>query len=142
MLVYNLKVVNYGVGSKILLVAGSIIAAGIVLAVVLGPAVSSPEPPSPEPPSPEKPTTEMAGFEYDPETEADCTMRGGSYFMAAMYYICEFPVSDEGKWCTDSSQCEDICKAEDESAIAGSCGAFSHGCDLVLSNGQTHWMCS
>ena len=34
--------------------------------------------------------------------------------MAAEYFVCQMPVRDEGKSCTDSDQCQDICKANAE----------------------------
>lgn len=80
--------------------------------------------------------------EYNKADEADCASRGGSYYMASEYYVCQMPVSDEGMRCTDNSQCVGICRAESEEDSEGMCTTFSHGCDIYLDDGQTHWMCS
>lgn len=90
-------------------------------------------------------------FTYDPEAAAECERAGGSYFLAEIY-VCQMPVGDEGKECTDSSQCEDICSPdpdlysydedlEGRSDIQGRCTVFSHGCDRVLVDERVQWMC-
>ena len=71
-----------------------------------------------------------------------CGSKGGSYFIGGEYVVCQMPVNDEGISCTDSSQCEDICKAETKIDTAGICAEFSHGCDLVLNDGKANWLCS
>ena len=97
-----------------------------------------PDDPSPDP------------FTYDPKAAAECERAGGDYFLAEIY-VCQMPVGDEGKACTDSSQCEDICSPdpdiygyedlEGESDIQGRCTVFSHGCDQVLVDGRAQWLC-
>lgn len=79
---------------------------------------------------------------YDLVDKLACESRGGSYFIGGEYVVCQVPVNDEGKMCTDSSQCEDICKAETIDDIEGICTVFSHGCDLVLNDGEANWLCS
>lgn len=90
-------------------------------------------------------------FTYDPEAAAECEAAGGSYFLAEIY-VCQMPVGDEGKECSDSSQCEDICSPDPDlygyddnleglSDIKGRCTVFSHGCDQVILDGRVAWMC-
>lgn len=92
------------------------------------------------------PAAEPGG--YDPAAEAECERAGGSYFLAEIY-VCQMPVGDEGRACTDSSQCEDLCvldpdlygDGDDMEGVEGECAAFSHGCDLVLDGGRASWLC-
>ena len=79
---------------------------------------------------------------YNPFDGFTCMVKGGNYFIGGEYVVCQIPVSDEGMQCTDMSQCEDICKAETEDDTTGVCTVFSHGCDLVLNEGHTNWLCS
>ena len=80
--------------------------------------------------------------DYNLLDKSTCESKGGSYFIGGEYFVCQMPVNDEGLSCSDSSQCEDICKAETKIDTTGICTVFSHGCDLVLNDGKASWLCS
>ena len=79
---------------------------------------------------------------FNPLDQLSCGLKGGDYFMTAEYFVCRMPVGDEGKSCTDSEQCQDICKANTEDDTDGICTVFSHGCDIVLVEGKQFINCS
>lgn len=70
-----------------------------------------------------------------------CEKQGGEWIWGESQF-CRMPVDDEGKQCTDSFQCEDICKAEANDDTSGICTAFSGGCNIVMHDGKTSMLCS
>ena len=72
--------------------------------------------------------------------EKRCVEQGGEWTWGEAYW-CKMPVGDEGKQCTDSSQCEDICRTETFDGNEGVCTTFSGGCDYVLDDGDVHAIC-
>ena len=72
--------------------------------------------------------------------EKRCVEQGGEWTWGEVYW-CKMPVGDEGKSCTDSSQCEDICRTDTYDGDAGVCTTFSGGCDYILENEDVHAIC-
>ncbi len=70
-----------------------------------------------------------------------CTEQGGTWTWGEIEF-CSMPVDDEGKVCTESSQCEDICRADTYEDDTGICTRFSGGCDIVIDNGKKGTICS
>ena len=88
---------------------------------------------------------------YNPVEKIACENRGGTYSLDhgtggrddVRTWYCQMPVSDKGKECTDSSQCIEICIAENEDDAAGMCtGYYNTGCYFwEMSNGKAHEGC-
>ena len=88
---------------------------------------------------------------YNPVEKIACENKGGTYSLDhgtggrddVRTWYCQMPVSDEGKQCTDSSQCIEICVAENEDDAAGMCtGYYNTGCYFwEMSNSKAHEGC-
>ena len=87
--------------------------------------------------------TDEFGDHFIPNNLAQqrCLAQGGEWTWGEVYF-CKMPVADEGKECTNSSECEDICKVETVDDEIGICTAFSGGCNIVLADGKASWLCS
>jgi len=75
-----------------------------------------------------------------PINKQDCEARGGEWGRFGMAQIeqCNLPTSDGGKTCTDRSQCEGFCVAEETNATVGKCTAWklTFGCINIVENGH------
>ena len=91
---------------------------------------------------------------YDPHNPLEkivCENKGGMYRLDygtggrddARTWYCQMPVSDEGKQCTNSSQCVEICIAENEDDAVGMCtGYHNTGCYFwEMGNGKANKAC-
>ncbi|MCH9657428.1 hypothetical protein K0U27_01820 [archaeon] len=73
--------------------------------------------------------THLAPYEIRKEK---CEGRGGTFTMdhgtggrdTMTTWSCQIPVSDEGKQCTDSSQCKEVCETETKDGTAGMCTGY------------------
>ena len=96
----------------------------------------------------------IAYLTYDPHNPLEkivCENKGGMYRLDhgtggrddVRTWYCQMPVSNEGKACTDSSQCIEICIAETGEDTAGICtGYYNAGCYFwEISNGKAHEGC-
>ena len=81
---------------------------------------------------------------YNPVEHLACIVRSGDFVIPGVpnAFVCLTPAIDEGKPCTSSSQCIDVCIAETEESTIGICTA-SHdaGCSWFLENGKIHEGC-
>jgi len=77
------------------------------------------------------------------ENEKSCEEKGGSWERRFVGYICNFPASDAGKTCTDSSQCVGMCLTDDPTKTEGTCSEMQivYGCISPLENGRVTPMC-
>ncbi len=88
---------------------------------------------------------------YNPLEKIACENKGGIYDLDhgtggrddIRTWYCQMPVSDEGKECIDSSQCIEICIAENEMDATGMCtGYYNAGCYFwEMRNGKAHEGC-
>lgn len=81
---------------------------------------------------------------YNPVEHVACTIIGGTFVIPGVpnAFVCMTPAVDEGKECTDSSQCADVCIAEIEKDVSGICTAqHDAGCSWFMENGNTHYGC-
>ena len=69
-----------------------------------------------------------------------CVEQGSKWTWGEIEF-CRMPAGDEGVTCTDSSECEDICRTDTYDGDAGICTTFSGGCDYVLEDGDIHVIC-
>ena len=83
-------------------------------------------------------------------TEVECSAAGGRWLgvPGAEYALCPLPVTDGGKSCTDSSQCQLRCIAGEDvqvgAKVKGICqGRHNHwGCHQFVENGRAgHELC-
>lgn len=68
-----------------------------------------------------------------PQTETECSARGGNWTMLGIPYpdkpkVCDLKAADAGKVCSDSSECQGACVAPDGVAdgieVTGTCSAY------------------
>lgn len=81
---------------------------------------------------------------YNPVEHLACVIRRGDLVVPGMpnAFVCLTPAVDEGKSCTDSSQCVESCIAETEESVTGTCTAnHDVGCSWFLENGKAHKGC-
>lgn len=81
---------------------------------------------------------------YNPTEHLACVIQGGDLAIPGVpnAFVCLTPAVDEGKSCTDSSQCTESCIAETEESTTGTCTAYYDvGCSWFLENGKAHKGC-
>ncbi|GEM_PF-3208453 len=75
-----------------------------------------------------------------PTTQAQCEAEGGEWraHCGLIGDCCNFRTADAGESCTDVSQCEGACIAENEVATSGTCSEWktTFGCYSYMRNGQ------
>lgn len=83
-----------------------------------------------------------------PQDEASCREAGGHWTRLGIpcetcEKSCDMKTTDAGNRCTDSSQCQGACIAENESAKAGQCAAwaFTFGCYYFMEHGVAQQIC-
>jgi len=80
-----------------------------------------------------------------PNNKQECEAKGGKWglFGIALIERCNLPTSDGGKTCTDRSQCEGLCLAENVNSTVGKCTAWrmTFGCVNILENGTVMTIC-
>ena len=96
-------------------------------------------------------TTYLMHDPYNPVEKLACENKGGTYSLDhgtggrddVRIWYCQMPVRDEGKTCTDSSQCVEICIAETKEDTAGMCTGYYHaGCYFwEMSDGKAREDC-
>lgn len=92
-------------------------------------------------------TTGVMTFHYvtytlpELEKRTTCESKGGNFvgYWSRIDDYCVIPPSDEGKACTDSSQCEKLCVAESQESTTGVCmGHYDAGSNYwEMENGLT-----
>lgn len=81
-----------------------------------------------------------------PTTEQDCVQQGGTWGPQGMLGtdMCNLPATDAGQACTDISQCEGTCLADDDPAVTvGRCSQYTlnFGCYAIIQGGERLTLC-
>ena len=85
-----------------------------------------------------------AGPVVPPNNEQDCLDQGGTWGPQglAQMDMCDLPATDAGKSCTNSSQCQGLCLANDTPST-GTCSprTLNFGCHDVMEDGIQMSIC-
>lgn len=82
-------------------------------------------------------------FEKGMEWCNECINNNGIPRWSPTGPFCSLKTSDGGKTCTDSSQCEGLCLAENENSKSGKCSDIKSGigCVLEMDKGEVFEVC-
>ncbi|MFH1110749.1 MAG: hypothetical protein V1790_16365 [Planctomycetota bacterium] len=69
-----------------------------------------------------------------------CEAAGGNWITTRDGSACQVPITDVGKPCRDSSECQVVCKSEDCTEF-GECSAEIYGCYCMVSYEGTDMIC-
>jgi hypothetical protein len=109
------------------------------------PSIHTPAPASTATPAPPSTTARPTPNPQPlPANEQDCLKQGGTWGPQGVSpkAVCDLPTTDAGQPCTDSSQCEGLCFANDTGSI-GTCSPrrLNFSCYMIMKDGTPIGVC-